>query len=99
MGLEGPNRELTKLCPVTGNIQAVKQGLCGLPSNSLKKTKQCKAGWCMPLMPELGRQRQEDFCKFQTSPGLYDEIQVKPGPHSDTGAPTNFLVTLQSHSA
>lgn len=26
---------------------------------------ECKAGWLMPIIPEFGRLKQEDYCEFE----------------------------------
>jgi hypothetical protein len=47
-------------------------------SQFLKVKHQPGGGWCMPLIPALGRQRQVDFW-VRGQPGLQSEFQASQG--------------------
>ena len=50
--------------------------LYAIDKNSIKK-KASWVWWCMPLIPALGRQRQEDLCEFKAN--LVHRMSSKPG--------------------
>ena len=37
---------------------------------------ECRAWWLMPVIPALGRLRQEDRCEFETSLGYRSELKA-----------------------